>query len=197
MTEKAGQLFVAQPGLDETGDPATNAYRDIRVWEEQGNGWIAESSQQPVVDMSKVNRALNYDPAKGELINFLQLYDPLTNNHDSNALVNIDYSMAIDPAIYQADRPGSSYWAEEAVGRVWWDVKNAYWLDYQQGTDLDYRLMHWGQLFPAASIDVYEWVESRWYQHYTTLTINSRIWANLLTDRHSHIMLKLLSAMTE
>lgn len=161
MTEKSGQLFVAQPGLDETGDPTTNAYRDIRVWEEQGDGWIAESSQQNVVDMSKVNRALNYDPAKGELINFLQIFDPLTNNHDSNALVNIDYSMAIDPAIYQADRPGSSYWAEEAVGRVWWDVKNAYWLDYQQGIDLDYRLMHWGQLFPAASIDVYEWVESR------------------------------------
>jgi hypothetical protein len=111
--------------------------------------------------MTKVNRALNYNPAKGELINFLQLFDPLTNNHDSNALVNIDYTMAIDPAIYQADQPGSSYWAEESVGRVWWDVKNAYWLDYQQGADLSYRLKHWGQLFPAASIDVYEWVESR------------------------------------
>ena len=161
MTEKSGQLFVAQPGLTESGDPTVSATRDIRVWEEQGLGWITDSLQEPVVDMSKVNRSLNYDPAKGELINFLQMYDPLSNNHDSTALVNIDYTIAIDPAIYQADSPGSTYWGEEAVGRVWWDVKNAYWLDYQQGDDLSYRLKHWGQLYPNASIDVYEWVESR------------------------------------
>ena len=160
IAEAAGNLIVSEPGLSESGDPTTTVKRDIKLWEEQGPGWSRESYQQPVVDMDKVNRALNYNPATGTLINFLPVYDPLSNNHDATALQNIDYIIGIDPSVYQTDSPGSNYWANEKVGKVWWDNRKAYWLDYQQGSDLPYRLKHWGELFPASAIDVCEWIES-------------------------------------
>jgi hypothetical protein len=53
--------------------------------------------------------------------------------------------------------------------KVWWDLSTTRWTWYEQG-DQEYRIKHWGELFPGASVDIYEWVES---------TTPPADWANL------------------
>ena len=42
---------------------------------------------------------------------------------------------------------------------MWWDLSTAKFVWYEQG-DIVYRKAAWGKLFPGASIDIYEWVET-------------------------------------
>ena len=149
-----GEIFVSEA----TRTPTTQQVIYV-ISDSAASGWQVEHQQESVVDMQYVHRALNYDPFEAKLLNFLSIYDPLSSHHDSNAMLSIDYVIASDPAVYQTDRPGTNYWAEERVGEVWWDTRRSYWVDYQQG-EAAYRVKHWGQLFPASQIDVYEWVES-------------------------------------
>jgi hypothetical protein len=50
-------------------------------------------------------------------------------------------------------------WSKNQVGTLWWDLRSAKFYD-SQDEDLIYRNSTWNTLFPDASIDVYEWVES-------------------------------------
>lgn len=122
-------------------------------------GWVVESQEVPVVDIALVNRALDYDPNSDRIVNFLNTWDPVKNRHEGNVYVNVDAESSSDPAQYQQDSPGNTYWAAERVGFTWWDSTNSVWLWYEQG-DLSYRLKNWGQLFPGADIVVSEWIES-------------------------------------
>ncbi len=76
----------------------------------------------------------------------------------------INFKTEWDPAVYSVGQgsvnvnPGTA-WGEEHIGEVWWDLSTARWTWYEQGTQ-EYKSKHWGELFPGASIDVYEWVES-------------------------------------
>ena len=49
---------------------------------------------------------------------------------------------------------------KEYVGQVWWDLSTVRYIDYESH-DNRYRRSNWGRLFPTATIDIYEWVESK------------------------------------
>jgi hypothetical protein len=51
-------------------------------------------------------------------------------------------------------------WLDDHVGELWWDLSTAKFIWYEQG-DLEYRRNNWGKLFPGATIDIYEWVETQ------------------------------------
>lgn len=134
---------------------------DGRIYEYTlaSSGLAIDEQQTPTVDASRINRAMTYDFEMDRVINFQTLWDPLKDLHDSVAITNLDYIGPTDPAIYQEDNPGNTYWAEEQVGRTWWDNSKSIWLWYEQA-DLDYKLKNWGRLFPGTDIVVCEWVES-------------------------------------
>jgi len=131
----------------------------IYEYDNTQDGWAAETQQEQVVDTKLINRALSYDPVQDQVIEFLSLWDPLKDLHDSEAMINVDYTLSIDPSIYQENSPGNTFWAEEKVGTTWWDNSTAVWLWYEQG-DLSYKIKNWGQLFPGSTITVCEWIES-------------------------------------
>ena len=150
IIESNNTIFTASPWSDRG-----KVYEYANV----ADGWLIESQQEQLVNTDLVNRALSYDGTEDAVVNFVNLWDPLKNLHDSEALVNLDYITAIDPASYQEDLPGNTYWAEEQVGATWWDNSASIWLWYEQG-ELGYRMRNWGRMFPGSQVVVSEWIES-------------------------------------
>ena len=50
-------------------------------------------------------------------------------------------------------------WASENEGLIWWNLNTVKYIEYEQHT-ISYRNDYWGKVFPASTIDVYEWTKS-------------------------------------
>lgn len=129
------------------------------------NGWNVIRQETPKVDIDIINRIIVYNRKTNSIVHFLDYIDPAKNKLAGPAQAEIDFSTPYDPAVYTVGNRDiktvnpQAIWEESQIGRVWWDLSTAKYLDYEQG-DLEYRQTYWGQLFPGATIDVYEWVES-------------------------------------
>ena len=106
-----------------------------------------------------------YNPkTKQQLLKF-ETFDPIKGVIPGIAEREIDIIELSDTAVYtfSTDRSGNiddrNFWEEHKVGITWWDISSAIYIDYEQSTNI-YKRNNWGKLFPGASIDVYEWVES-------------------------------------
>ena len=61
-------------------------------------------------------------------------------------------------------------WGPSQIGQVWWNLATVKFLDpytdilnassERDLTELNYRRVHWSQIAPGSSVDVYEWIES-------------------------------------
>ena len=117
-----------------------------------GIGWVKKRTQADKVDISLFNRVVTYNTEEQEIITFCDYIDPYKLKVAGIAQQEIDYFTDFDPAKYNT-------WNDEHIGRVWWDLSTAMFIEYEQG-ELDYRTQYWGRMFPGTSADVYEWVES-------------------------------------
>lgn len=138
------------------------------VYEFSGDGtksWAKKREQVDKVDITLFNKNVTYNKDKQEIITFADYIDPYKLKIAGAAQQEIDYLTDFDPASYSTAssngvslRPNSP-WGKNHVGRVWWDLTSAMFIEYEQG-ELDYRTQYWGRLFPGAEIVCYEWVES-------------------------------------
>jgi len=133
-------------------EAATDAGSVYEFNTDTGIGWVKKRTQADKVDISLFNRVVTYNTEEQEIITFCDFLDPYKLKVAGVAQQEIDYFTDFDPAKYTS-------WNDEHIGRVWWDLNNALFIEYEQG-ELDYRTQYWGRLFPGATIDVYEWVES-------------------------------------
>ena len=145
---------------------ATNA-GSIYVFENptSARGWGLIRYQQPQVDVDSVSRIFLYDNQTNTILDNLQIIDPVKGRILGQAEQNITYKTEYDPAIYnQGNNPTADIntdisWNNIQVGKVWWDLSNVRYVNYEQDT-LTYRSINWGNLMPGSTVDVYEWVES-------------------------------------
>ena len=84
----------------------------------------------------------------------------------SEADKELRFKVPYDPSTYTVGTANTvvdpeTAWAEKHVGQLWWDLSTAKWIHYEQG-NLAYRTGNWNTLAYGASIDVYEWVESKY-----------------------------------
>jgi hypothetical protein len=104
------------------------------------------------------------DAFNEEIIDYLDVIDPLKGKIAGIADQEIKYKVAMDPAVYSIGidatvvNPNTN-WIDEHVGELWWDLSTTKYIWYEQG-ELIYRKNNWGKLFPGATIDIYEWVET-------------------------------------
>ena len=139
----------------------------IHVFQNLGNldGWQLTRQQDNIVDIDSVNSLVLYDQRKRQVLAYLDIYDPKRGKVLGVAEQNIDYKTAFDPAVYNRvngadlDRLQQYVWGKNQVGRVWWDLNDVRYVEYQQGTRQS-RMDNWGGLVPGSSIDIYEWTES-------------------------------------
>jgi len=112
-----------------------------------------------------IKNGVLYSDKTGETIVRYEVYDPLKGIIPGIAAAELDLRSDIDFAYYtdstdpELEVRAENAWGQRQVGTTWWDLKNAIYLNYDQSTT-EYRQEQWGQLFPTATIDVYEWTKS-------------------------------------
>ena len=146
--------------------PATDASRLFMFSkiDSSSQGWKVLRQQEDSVDLSTIGRVALIDTVKEEIVEYLDVIDPVKGKIAGIAEQELKYKAAFDPATYSIGLAGiivntDTNWLDEHVGELWWDLSTAKYTWYEQGDEV-YRKNNWGRLFPGASIDVYEWVKS-------------------------------------
>ena len=128
-------------------------------------GWQLIRYQQPKVDTDSLTRAYLYNDTTKNILRNLQLLDPAKGRILGQAEQEISYKTDYDPAVYnRGDNTAvtiqpQTYWAVNQVGKLWWNLSRVSYIDYEQDS-LDYRKLHWGELFLGSVVQVNEWVVS-------------------------------------
>ena len=120
--------------------------------------WNTVRDEEPKVDINLVNRVFLYNKETNTVVTELDFIDPIKNKVSGLAAQEIAYQTAFDPASYSTNSSGR-IWGKEQVGKVWWDISQTRWINYEQGSVGD-RGMNWNSAFPGSTIICYEWIES-------------------------------------
>lgn len=131
--------------------------------------------KEKLINTSLFKSASIYEERTDNKIYQLPIYDPFKAILPGPAKQNLYYISLKDPARYNVTPDPVLFsenitFAEEQVGRLWWDTSTMRYVYYEQpknitGTEselynIEYRRNHWGEMFPGSSVDVYEWVKS-------------------------------------
>jgi hypothetical protein len=146
--------FIENTGIVYQFKKSKNSYSWSKIYQESA-----------IVDVDKIKKAFIYNSRTNSLLKYLDVVDPVQGKIAGIADQEIKFKTYFDPAIYTVSTNSlnvdiGSDWTVEHVGTLWWDLTKARFLDsYVQ--DIVYRASTWNTLYKTASIDVYEWVESK------------------------------------
>ena len=142
-------------------DPGTYVYS----YNKDLNNWVYERSTTVRPTNTTIENVIIYDGQTQETIVELELYDPIRGIIPGVADREIDERSSTDLAVY-TDSTETTFvgndrlaWGENEVGRTWWDLSTVLYYDYDQG-NTNYHASNWGNLYPGADIDIYEWTKS-------------------------------------
>ena len=156
-----GNIIVGAPGI--SGNIVSNVYQFTKI-NSNIAGWNQIRVQDDLVLPEAVQRICLINTATNSVVNYYDYVDPLKGKILGIADKEITYKMPSDPAIYSVGTDSvnvntNASWVDDHVGELWWDISTAKYVWYEQG-NLEFRRSNWNKLFPGATIDVYEWVES-------------------------------------
>ena len=160
-----GNSIDVKNNLIVVGSPGENKYRGsahVFTKNKHEQSWSITRRESPVVDINSISRTFIYNKINNNILAALDFIDPNKGKVLQAVDADIDFKRVADPAFYNQGTNtiySDFAWGPKQVGRVWWDISKVRYISYEQD-DLNYRLNHWGQMFPNSSIDVYEWVES-------------------------------------
>jgi len=150
-------IYVGVPNSE--NNLFTGSFVDFRK-DQNSLGWTVARELIPSVDLEKINGVFLYNKRTEQKITSLDYIDPVQGKIAGPAEQNISYKVPYDPAQYNVgDTANDVNWAEEHVGKIWWNTGNARFTYAYQG-DINYQRSNWNELQPGATVDVYEWVES-------------------------------------
>jgi hypothetical protein len=126
--------------------------------------WNILHKENDRVDLKKIKRAFLYNKATNKLVTYLDTIDSTQGKIPGIADVEIKYKTFYDPATYSSGTSEVTVdegmaWTKAYVGTLWWDLRTAKFFD-SHDESLVYRNSTWNTIFPGASIDVYEWVQT-------------------------------------
>lgn len=131
---------------------------------ENSRTWTISRSPIDQIDVSKFRGSFVYDTKLNQMLSRLDILDPIAGKISGIAEQELKYKTYYDPATYnigsQAVKDQYTAWGEKQIGQLWWDLSTVKYVNYYQET-LTYAQSVWNDLAEGASIDVYEWVESR------------------------------------
>ena len=160
-----GKNAIVQDNTIMIGLPALDGGK-VAVYIKDPDSKVWEIYREPVVpvDINKMRGSFIYDTNKNEMLSRLDIIDPILGKIAGIAEQELSYKTYFDPANYNIGNSSSKEpliaWSTDNVGKLWWDLSTVKFVDYHQG-DISYSNNIWGNLAQGASIDVYEWVESR------------------------------------
>jgi hypothetical protein len=128
--------------------------------------WNVLHKETDKVDLTKIKSAFLYNKTTNKLITYLDVVDPVQGKIPGPAEQEIKFKTFYDPAVYSLGDSTVTVddgiaWKKSQVGMLWWDLRTAKFIDSAVTDDPVYRNSTWNTLFPYASIDIYEWVETK------------------------------------
>jgi len=162
LTVDDTMICVGFPALDNSD--ADSGFLKFERTSSEKYPWDKIVTQDDFVDTTYLKRIALINTEEEQIIEYLDIYDPLKGKIPGIAEQELSFKLVSDPAIYSIGVAGTNNdteknWLDEYVGKLWWDLSTAKYIWYEQG-DLEYRKNNWGKLFPGATIDIYEWVRS-------------------------------------
>jgi hypothetical protein len=162
LTVDDTMICVGLPAFDNSD--ANSGFLKFERTDSEKYPWDKIVTQDDFVDTTYLKRIALINTEEEQIIEYLDIYDPLKGKIPGIAEQELSFKLVSDPAIYSIGVAGTNNdteknWLDEYVGKLWWDLSTAKYIWYEQG-DLEYRKNNWGKLFPGATIDVYEWVRS-------------------------------------
>lgn len=151
----------------------------VYEWSAEQGLFVQYRSQSPRINRSLITSAQLFDTvtqisntdntmeANPLLLESILIYDPVQGLIPGSAKEDITFMQSNDPANYAADM----FWADEHVGRLWWDLSQTSFLLAETNdltnldttdtqTEITYRLKNWGQVAPNSTVAIYEWTQS-------------------------------------
>jgi len=164
ITLNNGHIYAGLPSLQYSG-ARQGTVVDFRRTE--GSIWNELRVGKETVDVDKIKRVIMYDTKTNELLQYLDYVDVLQGKVPGPAEQELSFKTYYDPATYSFASSGQNLdvtnaWASEQVGKLWWDLTNAKFINPYQDSVI-YSANNWNKLFSTTnSIDIYEWVESKY-----------------------------------
>ena len=130
------------------------------------SSWEIYHEQSLRPNIEKIKKVYLYSRKENELTSYLDIVDPLQGKIPGPAEQELSYKTFFDPATYSVGTTDLNVddgmnWSNLQVGTLWWDLTKAKFLENGAG-DIVYRNTAWNRLYETASIDVYEWVETKY-----------------------------------
>jgi hypothetical protein len=133
-----------------------------------GNGHITTVTRYsgPMVDTNIIYKSLLVDYDNDEVLATIDVFDPYKGLTIDAVAKYIDYRSVVDPAVYNVTELGLEdefvieSWDKNQLGKLWWDLSQVRYIEYEQSDDIQYRASHWGEKFADTRVVVYEWVSS-------------------------------------
>jgi hypothetical protein len=128
--------------------------------------WKVLHQETPRPNVYRIKKAYIYNRIENELTSYLDVVDPIQGKIPGPADQEISFKSYFDPATYSVGNATVNVddgvnWTKDHVGQLWWDLTRAKFLDNQCG-GVVYRSTTWNRLYETASIDIYEWIESKY-----------------------------------
>ena len=159
----SNHIFVGAPYALVNGTVAGTVYDYSKF--ENTYSWTMIHTEIDKTNVSKIKQAFLYDKKYNKLITYLDVIDPIQGKIPGIADEEISFKTFYDPAVYSVGTAAlnvdeGTAWAKNQVGRLWWDLRTVKFIDSYED-DIVYRNSTWNSLAVGASVDVYEWVESK------------------------------------
>lgn len=162
---RAGDYLYVDSILDNSDNSLGygGVYKIVKT--SSGTGIELVRNETGKTNNSKLKNGILFSKESDSILIQHEVYDPLKGIIPGIADREIDVRSEYDMAYYNnstdvnIELREEQAWGQQQVGTVWWDLANAIYINYDQG-DAVYRQEHWGELFPTATIDVYEWTKS-------------------------------------
>jgi hypothetical protein len=143
-------------------DTGQGIFYQFKVQNADKSNWNKLRQQNVLTNIDSVQKVTLIDSFNENIIDYLDVIDPLKGKIAGIADQEIKYKAAFDPAVYSIGIDATvvdtnTNWLDDHVGELWWDLSTTKYIWYEQG-ELTYRKNNWGRLFPGSTIDVYEWV---------------------------------------
>lgn len=128
--------------------------------------WQVKYVEKDIPNVYKIKKAFLYNRIDNQIVRYLDVVDPIQGKIPGIAEQEIRFKTFFDPAFYSVGNSTVNVdtglnWTNEHKGMLWWDLTNAKFLEFAAG-DVVYRNTTWNTLYETASIDIYEWVESKY-----------------------------------
>jgi hypothetical protein len=128
--------------------------------------WSVIHSEIDKPNVNRIKQAFLYNKTTNKLVTYLDVIDSNQGRIPGAADQEIKFKTFYDPATYsvgnsEVNVDDGMAWTTSQVGMLWWDLRTAKFYN-SYDNDIVYRNSTWNTLFPGASIDVYEWVESKY-----------------------------------